>query len=117
MANARIRDVNTHLAIEPPEIARRLDVTRHEIGLVRQIQVVATNALGPECCHEVRFYRPAGRGRERDVVLHWVFVPRMPVGEAHQRVERLEQALRARIPGMGSVLVHVEPMNGADGAT
>ncbi len=116
-ASSRIRQVNTHLEIESPELARRVDVTHHEGALVRQIKAVSTEIIGPEGCHDVRIYRPVGRGRERDVVLHCVFSPAIPVGEAHQQAEHLERALRARLPSLGSVLVHVEPASGANGVT
>ncbi len=48
------------------------------------------------------------------MVLTCSFSPTMSIAGAHQQAERVEQMLRERVPGLGSVLVHVEPAD--DGA-
>lgn len=112
-ANPGVSAVNTHLEVEPLIGAPRTEVTREEVGMVRRIGATADEVLGPGRCHEIRVYRPAGRTRELDVVVTCSFAPTTSVAHAHQQAERVEQALRAKVPGLGSVLVHVEPADDA----
>ncbi len=112
-ANPGVSAVNTHLEVEPLIGAPRTEVTREEADVVRRIQAIADDVLGPGRCHEIHVYRPAGRRRELDVVLSCSFSPTMSIARAHQQAERVEQTLRERVPGLGSVLVHVEPADDA----
>lgn len=107
--NPQVRSVNTHLEIAPSLGTARSDVTATETRLVRRIQAVAAEVLGPGRCRAVRLYRAARRQGELDVVLQCTFAPTTSVTEAHLQAERLERVLRERFPMLGSVLVHVEP--------
>lgn len=112
-ADERIQSVNTHVETEGPSLDQRLDVTRRERRLVRDIEALADNVLGGDHCHDVRIYdaadptaRPAS---DLDVILHCHFPAETPVTLAHEEAERLERALRERFTYLGSILVHVEP--------
>jgi cation diffusion facilitator family transporter len=108
-SNPDVAAVNTHLEVAPPVGASRTEVTSQEAGLVRRITAVASDVLGPGRCYDVRLYRPSERRRQFDVVLRCSFSPTASVATAHEQAERVEQVLRARLPDLGSVLVHVEP--------
>lgn len=112
-ADARIQSVNTHVETEGPTLDQRLDVTRRESRLVRDIKAVAGHVLGGNRCHDVRLFDTADSAspasRDLDVVLHCHFPPQTPVTQAHEEAERLERALREHFTQLGSILVHVEP--------
>ncbi len=119
-ADPRIRSVNTHVETEGPAVARQIEVTGRESGLVEEISALAGDVVGPDRCHDVRVFRPkraateASSAKALDVVLHCHVDPSTPVTIAHEKAERLERALRERYPFLGSVLVHVEPDRGAE---
>jgi cation diffusion facilitator family transporter len=99
-------DVNTH--IEP----RTVPVGRAEVGpeleadLKARILAVVDQVPGLYDCHQVRV-RPGRDGY--DVVLHCLADPEMSITEAHRLSDLAEQRLRVEVPGVGQVLVHVEP--------
>ncbi len=107
--NPGVSVVNTHLEVEPLLGAPRVEVTGQEASLVERITRTADGILGAGSCHDVRVYRPSGRKRELDVVLHCTFPSTSSVSQAHRGAERVEQVLRRELPILGSVLVHVEP--------
>jgi divalent metal cation (Fe/Co/Zn/Cd) transporter len=43
------------------------------------------------------------------VSFHCSFDPRVQLAEAHTLTERVEQALRKKVPHLGRVVIHVEP--------
>ncbi|MBX6772743.1 MAG: cation-efflux pump [Chloroflexi bacterium] len=110
--NPDVSAVHTHLEIEPEVGEVRTEVTALEPELVHRIHALASSVIGSGRCHEVHIYRRTGQGRSLDVVLHCTFPASLNVTRAHEEAERLEQALREALPGLGSVLVHVEPPEG-----
>jgi len=48
-------------------------------------------------------------GQELSVSLHCTLEPATPIVDAHDFTVRLEQYLRAKIPSLGRVVIHVEP--------
>lgn len=60
-------------------------------------------------CHHVAVHR---EGDELAVSFHCLVDPDLPVGRAHRLAVQLENALRARIPELGRVIIHVEPPEG-----
>jgi cation diffusion facilitator family transporter len=65
------------------------------------------NSLGMAChIHHLEVTRAEG---EVHVSFHCRMPPQTGISEAHALTERMEQELRARVPGLGRVLIHVEP--------
>jgi divalent metal cation (Fe/Co/Zn/Cd) transporter len=52
---------------------------------------------------------------QTQVSLHCRLDPRMSIGDAHDLTVNLENHLRANVPNVGRVVIHVEPRKGADG--
>jgi divalent metal cation (Fe/Co/Zn/Cd) transporter len=57
-------------------------------------------------CHNIQI-RPSPGGY--DVVLHCLADADLPIAQAHRLAEEVEVRLHAQVPGVGQVLVHVEP--------
>lgn len=51
---------------------------------------------------------------ENSVSFHCVVDPKMAMLEAHALTEKIEQALRAQVPNVGRVVIHVEPPSAVD---
>jgi cation diffusion facilitator family transporter len=101
-----ISDINTH--IEPrvvPVTSARIE-PEAEASLQERIRTLMERVSGLSACHGIRI-RPGPAGY--DVVIHCLADPDMLVVEAHQLAERAEKQLRARVPEIGQVLIHVEP--------
>jgi cation diffusion facilitator family transporter len=60
----------------------------------------------PFAAHDVVLRRLQG---ELDLSFHCLVDDGLPIGEAHALTERVEKALRARLPDLGRVTIHVEP--------
>jgi cation diffusion facilitator family transporter len=101
-----VSDVNTH--IEPRTVpVASIEMGREVDVLLRaQIMEVVEHVMGLGNCHEIHV-RPGPDGY--DVVLHCLADPEMSITEAHRLSDLAEQRLRAEVPGIGQVLVHVEP--------
>jgi divalent metal cation (Fe/Co/Zn/Cd) transporter len=56
--------------------------------------------------HEARIQRVGG---EVSLSFHCGLAPETSINEAHRLSEQVEKALRAKIPTLGRVLIHVEP--------
>ncbi len=61
---------------------------------------------GVEDCHQVSVHRT---GEDLFVSFHCLMDPDLPIAAAHELTEQVERALRARVPGVSRVVVHVEP--------
>jgi divalent metal cation (Fe/Co/Zn/Cd) transporter len=106
-----ISEINSH--IEP--IGTRADPNgaqeaREQEQLRARIRKVIESTPLLRGCHHLRVW-PGGNGY--DIVVHCLADPDLPIGEAHRLAEQLERELQISIPGIGQVLVHVEP--GEDG--
>jgi cation diffusion facilitator family transporter len=102
-----VKEVNSH--IEPQSIGVAPDATPETNTQERlRAQVVALIERTPELrgCHNVRVW-PGSEGYE--VVLHCLADPDLPIEEAHRLAHQVEEQLRAHVPGVSRVLVHVEP--------
>lgn len=67
----------------------------------------------PLCPHDVDVQQAGG---ELVVSLHCTLDPATAITDAHGLTQRLEDYLRSRIPGLGRVVIHVEPPESAPGA-
>lgn len=101
-----VHDVHSHIeprsvplvaAEMPAEVDARLRVS---------IRAVVEGVDGLDDCHEIHL-RPGADGY--DVVLHCLADAEMPIGQAHRLADLAEKRLLAEVPGLGQVLIHVEP--------
>jgi cation diffusion facilitator family transporter len=101
-------DVNTHIEPRAVPVAPAEVASEVETDLKARILAVVDAVPGLRGCHQIQV-RPAPDGY--DVVLHCLADPAMSITEAHRLADLAEQRLRATVPGVGQVLVHVEPEN------
>jgi cation diffusion facilitator family transporter len=59
--------------------------------------------------HDVRVH---DRGDHYDISFHCGLAPGTNITDAHRRTEQIEEFLRQRLPGLGRVVIHVEPEKG-----
>jgi cation diffusion facilitator family transporter len=100
-----ISDLHTH--IEPSVVpTANAPETQIDEALRAQIVTLVEGVTGLQTCHNL-FVRSSADGY--DVVLHCQADPALPVVEAHRLTDLAEKQLRAEIPGVGQVLIHLEP--------
>jgi cation diffusion facilitator family transporter len=104
-----IARVNTHIESRGTGVGRGRDVTAEMGGLVERVKAITDATAGRTCCHDILVRRQGGRF---SVSLHCAFERDLPVVEAHRLSTRIEEALKAEIPEVEQVLVHVEPEAG-----
>jgi len=107
-----IDQIVTH--IEPDgEATARQDRPADETQ-VRQALAVLAREAGLDCQpHSIMVHRESG---ELAVSFHCIMDPNAPIADAHALAEQVENALRARVPNLGRVIVHVEPPEATDGS-
>jgi cation diffusion facilitator family transporter len=73
-----------------------------------EIKGIVLGIDGVKNCHNIRT-----RGRMDDIHtdLHIVVDPKMHVGIAHSLNDKIEKAIREKIPGVTEVSIHIEPYN------
>ncbi len=116
-----VRRVTTHLEAPDAEVERRRDVSAEQPALVAQVRQIADAVAGPGSCHEVHVYRvinhaetpPTVEEPLYDLVLHCAFSGAAPIQHVHIHAEEIERALRAKLPPLGAVLIHTEPLEEA----
>jgi len=57
-------------------------------------------------CHRVSVLRSGGGV---SVSFHCIVAPSMPINQAHELTSRIENRLRELLPGLGRIVIHVEP--------
>jgi cation diffusion facilitator family transporter len=100
-----VTQINTHME---PRAAPVLE-TRSEEDLERmrsKVEAALETISGLLGCHNLTV-RSGPDGL--DVAFHCQAEPDLPITEAHDLADRVEQHLRREVPDLGSVLVHVEP--------
>jgi len=72
----------------------------------KKVEGIVLSVKGVKACHKIRT-----RGREDDIYvdLHVQVSPEMHVDRAHQVSYEIEGAIKAKIPGVTDVVVHIEP--------
>jgi divalent metal cation (Fe/Co/Zn/Cd) transporter len=98
--------------IEPAGEVTATIHTRHESeSAVREAihEYLAERGIAVEP-HEVNVQRTGG---EVAVSFHCTLAPETSIADAHELTEQLEKHLRARLPDVGRVVIHVEPTDGA----
>lgn len=103
-----ISEIVTH--IEPSGDA----AATRQVSLVGKKQIIeATQRIveqsGFHCVpHDIVVHRV---GNELSVSFHCLYDANTPIIDAHDITETLERALRAQVPGLGRVVIHLEPLN------
>jgi cation diffusion facilitator family transporter len=71
-----------------------------------QVEKIVLACPNVKMCHKVR-----SRGREDDVHvdLHISVDPNMSVGESHKLSHDLQEEIKAKVPGVTDVIIHIEP--------
>jgi cation diffusion facilitator family transporter len=97
--------VDTHLEpMEQTTFGKDVTATRRDVvDLVRRL---ARDEIDIIDCHEVLV---TSSGEELSVVAHVRGRDDLPLARIHDASERIENALRAQCPEIGSVLIHFEP--------
>jgi divalent metal cation (Fe/Co/Zn/Cd) transporter len=102
-----IKEINSHIEPRATSVKnfRAREAQEQEQLRARVLAVIeATPQL--RSCHHLRVW-PGTNGY--DIVLHCLADPALPIIEAHHLAEQLERELQTSVPGIGQVLVHVEP--------
>jgi cation diffusion facilitator family transporter len=101
-----IDQVTTH--IEPAGDSSALQASAPaEVTRMRSLVEGIVRDQGLECeIHQLEVHRVRG---ELSVSFHCALKGEHTVGHAHDLTVRVEQALRARLPRLGRVVIHVEP--------
>ena len=105
-----VRDINTH--IEPRTVpAAPAEASVEQAAKLRaQIMAAAEGVPGLGDCHEIHIRRDANG---YDVVVHCLADPDLPIGDAHRLADLAEKRIRAEVPDIGQVLLHIEPQGEA----
>ena len=102
-----VKEINTH--IEPlatataPRTAPAAEAPEH---LRAHILALAEGVPRLRNCHNLRIW-PGRDGYQ--VILHCLADPDLSVAEVHRLADQVERQVKAQVPGIGQVLVHVEP--------
>jgi divalent metal cation (Fe/Co/Zn/Cd) transporter len=60
---------------------------------------------GVKDCHRISIYQD---GNDLSVSFHATLSPNLPISDAHRLTVQLESLLRARLPELGRVVIHVD---------
>ncbi|MEW6568383.1 MAG: cation-efflux pump [Chloroflexota bacterium] len=105
-ARPDVEHIVTHLEPVGDETASRHATPTDEFLVLRALKEV-TASPGLDCRpHQVVVRRV---GRELFVSFHCALPAAIAIGDAHQVTTEVERALRARLPQLGPVVIHVEP--------
>jgi cation diffusion facilitator family transporter len=102
-----VKEINTH--IEPlatAAIPRPAPATEAPEHLRAHILALAEGVPRLRDCHNLRIW-PGRDGYQ--VILHCLADPDLSVAEVHHLADQVERQIKAQVPGIGQVLVHVEP--------
>ena len=104
-------EVETHIEPLQPHDQPGLDATAERVAAVRDaLAEIAAKYTSVGDVHDVRVRRSDGA---EIVNFHCQVDPLLTVAEAHERVDDVERALRARFPTIKRVIGHAEPRRGA----
>ncbi len=119
-AHERVNVLEKAIALEVPElteiVAHIEPVGDHEIltsavqagsgEIQRAVELLPEEISGLKECHKITILRS-----KQDVSLsfHCIVDPEMPINDAHDLTSQTEAKLREHFPGLGRVVIHVEP--------
>lgn len=101
-----VADVHSHIEPSGIPVAPAALEPGEAQHLQGQIAAAVESVSGLHTPHNIHL-RPGPGGY--DVVLHCLADPDLPVTEAHHLADQAERQVHAQVPGIGQVLVHVEP--------
>jgi cation diffusion facilitator family transporter len=106
-----ISELHTHIE---PFVVPTVRTMGDDMDDEMQTRIVALveGVTGLHTCHNL-FVRPGPDGH--DVVLHCQASPDLSVVEAHRLTDLAERQVRAEVPGIGQLLIHLEPGRHSDG--
>jgi divalent metal cation (Fe/Co/Zn/Cd) transporter len=103
----RVQDIHSHIEPISPMASPSAAVGSDEEGALRtRIVTIAEQVPGLRGCG--RFHVRLGPDGY-DVVLQCLADPDLPIAKAHRLAHEAESRIRAQVPGISQVLVHVEP--------
>ncbi len=101
-----LSDIATHIEPVGDKEARR-STTRVGSGQVRRaVRQLVGQVPGVRDCHNISIYRD---GNDLSVAFHCTMEPNLAISDAHKLTVQLESLLRASLPELGRVVIHVEP--------
>jgi len=101
-----VDSILTHLEPIGEGSVRRRAVRLDERQVMEALEEISREKRWPCQIHEARIQRVGG---EVSLSFHCGLAPETSINEAHRLSEQVEKALRAKIPTLGRVLIHVEP--------
>jgi len=101
-----LEKIVTHIEPAGPAVATRRAEPQEEALVIEVLRELARDESLHCDPHEITVRRS---GDELGVSFHCALEPDTAITEAHALTERVERALRARLPGLGRVVIHVEP--------
>lgn len=119
-AHERVTDLENAIAQQTPEleeiVAHIEPVGDHEIltsavqtgsdEIQQAIARLPQEIAGLKECHRISILRS---GSGVSLSFHCIVNPDMPISQAHELTSRTEAKLREHFPGLGRVVIHVEP--------
>jgi cation diffusion facilitator family transporter len=106
-----LTDVVTHIEPVGDNEARRAVVRVRSSEVREAVEQLARQLPGVKDCHRISVYQD---GNDLSVSFHATMSPNLAIGQAHQLTIQLESLLRARLPELGRVVIHVEPPEAQD---
>jgi divalent metal cation (Fe/Co/Zn/Cd) transporter len=104
-----IAEIVTHIEPVGDEEVRRPASHERSQEVLDAVLALPHTVPSVRDCHRIAVHR---EGDELAVSFHCLVDPELPVGQAHRLTVQLESALRAKIPELGRVIIHVEPPEG-----
>jgi cation diffusion facilitator family transporter len=102
-----VREIVTHIEPEAAEVGAAMLVDAQEIqGIADRVAEVARAVPGLLDCHDVQVRTSNGH---LALSCHCSFSDTLPVSEVHERVTRLEAAIRRELPQIFRITIHPEP--------
>jgi cation diffusion facilitator family transporter len=106
-----LQDIVTHIEPVGDKEARR-QVSRLMPGQVQQVvSALSSQVRGVKDCHHISVYQD---GNDLSVSFHATVAPTLPISDGHKLSIQLESVLRARLPELGRIVIHVEPPGASD---
>jgi divalent metal cation (Fe/Co/Zn/Cd) transporter len=101
-----LADVVTHIEPVGDNEARRAVVRVRSSEVREAVEQLARQLPGVKDCHRISVYQD---GNDLSVSFHATMSPNLPIGQANQLTVQLESLLRAGLPELGRIVIHVEP--------
>ncbi|MDD8015413.1 MAG: cation-efflux pump [Acidobacteriota bacterium] len=101
-----IKRINTHIESRGTGIGDGQDVTADKASLVKRIQEVTRQIAPASRCHDIRV---RCHGDKLSASMHCTLDDGISIIKAHELSTSIEERVKAAIPELNRVLVHVEP--------